>query len=119
MNGETLTGGGDCFEHYHSEDRIPTHDTLSRLQQLARQNTVSTAYSLTKNDDYVSVTGTTTVTLPQAMNGQEFVIINSGTGTVTVNSFTGDTICGSTSVLLTVQWMALQFKAVSGGWIIV
>lgn len=114
-----LVNGGDCFSHWHSEDRRPTQDFLHGLQTTARQKAFSSNVTLTGTDDYALVSGTTQVTLPRAVLGVEYCVTNVGTDTVTVVPTGADTICGDTSVLMTVQWMSLTFKAISGGWVII
>lgn len=114
-----LTGGGDCFLHWHSEDRRPTQDFLHGLQAIARQREVTEPTTLTSTDDHVLVSGSITVTLPRAVPGAEYTVTNIGTGIVTVLVTGTDVVCGDTSVQLTVQWMSLTFKAVIDGWIII
>jgi hypothetical protein len=115
-----LVNGGDCFSHWHSTDRVVDHGTLQQLQQLVRETNVSTSpYTVTASDDILLCSAAGSVNFPLAKNGREIEVVMTGTGNVTVNFAGTDTIYGSTSVLLNVQGMALHFKAVSGGWILV
>ncbi len=116
----SLLTGGDCFTHYHSEDRRPTADFLHGLNSVERETVVTTStYTITSADDHVAVSTTCTVTLPLAKRGQIYTVTRSGSGLVTVVTSGMDTVCGDTSVQLTVQWMSLTFKATSSGWIII
>ena len=120
MNDEaSLVGGGDCFAHWHSQDRQPSQDFLHGLHQLAKVVVKSGNYAVQKNEDFVLVSGIATVTLPLSNNGQEYTVVRIGTGYVTVATTGADTVCGDTSVVMTTRWMSLTFKAVSGGWVIV
>jgi len=117
---QELTGGGDTRLHYHLED----HQTNASLQQLARQNSVTTTpYAVTASDDFLLVdtsTAPAVVTLPQARNGKEYEIVKmtSDPNTVTIVPASPDTVLGSASgVIISNQYDALRVKAVSGGWI--
>ena len=115
-----LTGGADCFIHWHSADRVLDHGSLQQLQQVARETSVATTpYVVTASDDILLCSVATTVTFPLAKNGREIEVVMSGTGNVTVNFAGTDTVYGSASVLLNVQGMALRFKAITGGWILI
>lgn len=114
-----LTNGGDCFSHYHSSDRVRTHDDVLRLQELLNEHSVSGTYAITDQDDVLLCAIGGTLTLPRAKNGREFEVVMTGTTNVTVNLTSPDLIYSNSSVLMTLQGMALRFKAVSGGWILV
>lgn len=116
---QQLTQGGECYLHYHPEDRTPTHDTLNRLQNLASCVEVTTDYAMTYENDHVMGDGTLTVTLPLARAGKEFEVTNVGTGTVTVVPTTPDTIQGTTSVVMAIQWTSLRFKSITAGWVLI
>ncbi|WP_042400162.1 hypothetical protein [Streptacidiphilus carbonis] len=79
---------------------------------------VSSAYTLTPLDEVVEVTGTTTVTLPTAVGrARRVVIVNVGTGTVTVATTGGQTISGSATKTLASQWSSLEaVPSPSGNW---
>jgi len=62
--------------------------------------TKSTAYTLTTGDSWINVTGTTTITVPHATVGNRWVVFNSGAGTVTVATDSGN-INGGASITLT------------------
>ena len=114
-----LTGGADCFIHWHSSDRVVDHGTLQQLQQIARETSVTTTpYVVTASDDILLCTIASTVTFPLAKNGREIEVVMTGTGNVTVNFSGTDTMYGNTSVLLNAQGMALRFKAITGGWVL-
>lgn len=114
-----LTNGGDCFAHYHSSDRVRTHDDVLRLQELLYEHAVSGTYVVTEQDDILLCATGGTLTLPLAKTGREFEVVMTGTTNVTV-LFTGtDLLYGESSVLIEQQGTALHFKAVTGGWILI
>ena len=115
----SLVSGGDNFDHWHSSDRVPTHATLQRLQQLVRQTSVTGTYTVVDGDDIILCATGATITFPLAKNGREIEVVMTGVIQVIIN-FTGtDLIYGESSVLLEVQGTALHFKAVAGGWILI
>lgn len=109
----TLAGGGECYMHFHPEDRVVTHDTVQRLQQLEKIVTISADYTILLRDDWIVVSGTHTTTLPAPRSGTQFRVVNSGTGTVTIASPSGITINGGSSVTLTSQWTSKLIKQIS------
>lgn len=116
-----MLNGADCPLHYHSIDRVPTHDTLNQLEEVAHLESVSNStYVATYDDDYINVNATSIVTMPPAKAGKEIEVIKTfAGGTVTIIPTGANTIQGTTSVVATVQWTALRFKAMSDGWIII
>lgn len=116
-----MLNGADCPLHYHSIDRIPTHDTLNALEEIAKQvNVAGDIYFATEDDDYILVGQQCDVTLPVAKNGKEIEVIKTFNGSyIRILPSGTDTIVGDTSVIVYVQWTALRFKAVAGGWIII
>ncbi len=117
----SLTGGGDSFDHYHSSDRTPTHDTLQRLHQLDTKRTVAVSpYTVVEQDDILLCSIGGTVNFPASKgNGREIEVIMISVGAVTVVLAGADTVCGETSVFIEEQWTALRFKAVTGGWVLI
>lgn len=114
-----LTGGGDCFAHWHSEDRRPTHDFLRGLQSLAVTKSSSSSVTLTGGEDIVRVdtsAGDVTVTLPPPVNGEEVTVIKtSALNTLTIIG----SINGAVSKSYTTQWSSRTFKAIDGQWSII
>lgn len=117
----SLTGGGDSFDHYHSSDRAPTHDTLQRLHQLDTKRTISTStYTVVEQDDILLCSVATTITMPASKaNGREIEVVMTGVYPISITLAGSDTVCDETSVLIEAQWTALRFKSVSGGWIFI
>lgn len=80
-------------------------------------------YTLTIIDDIVAVTANNvTLTLPSAVNvnGKEYTLKNLGTGTVTINTSSGETIDGNGSGVLTLaQYDSLTVRSNGSNWIIV
>lgn len=114
-----LTNGGDCFAHYHSSDRVRTHDDVLRLQELLYEHSVSGTYAVTEQDDILLCATGGTLTLPLAKTGREFIVVMTGTTNVTVSLTGSDLLYGASSILLNAQGMALHFKAVAGGWVLI
>ena len=114
-----LVGGGDCQLHYHRSDRTARQDFLHGLQTVTRERTVAAGETIQDSDDVVLCATGGTRTLPTARNGREYEIVMTGTSNVTVALSGTDTIYGATTVSMTAQGMALHFKAITGGWIII
>lgn len=118
-----LTGGGDCFSHWHSEDRLPTQNLLHGLHGVSYVKSVSGNTSLTGKEDIILVDTSlsdVTVTLPEASGGAEVTVVKiSSLHKLIVQGSGSDLINGSSSHIYTTQWSARTFKAVEGQWIIV
>lgn len=86
-------------------------------------NSISTSQTAgsTANTDYVYlVSGTTTLTLPTAVsNTCSYKVKRVGTGLVTINTTSAQTIDGSTSVTLPVQYTALDIVGDNANWNII
>jgi hypothetical protein len=111
----SLVGGGDCFEHYHSTDRVPTHYTLKQLQTLVKVKKISANYAVDPTDDIILVdttSGVITATLPTANNGNEITVIRiAGANNVVVARSGTDTINGATSVTISTSYTPKTYKA--------
>ena len=116
-----LTNGSDCPLHYHTSDRVVTHDTLNALEGIASQHVITTAtYTATAADDIIICPIACTITLPVAKNGKRFIIIKTfAASSVIINCAGTDTINGSATNTITVQWDTRTLNAmIIGGWII-
>lgn len=86
-------------------------------------NTVSTttAAGSTASTDYVYLcSGTFTITLPATTgNTNLYTIKNIGAGTITVVTTGGETIDGSATASIPVQWTSIDLVAASGNWNVV
>ena len=83
-------------------------------------STATTASAVTGLDYVYLVSGTTTLTLPTAVgNINEYTVKNVGTNTVTIATTASQTIDGSTTVLLKVQYTSLSFISDGANWNIV
>ena len=114
-----LTGGGDCFAHYHSEDRRPTQALLQGLHGIAERRTFNGNVTLTGKEDFVLVDATSpvTITLPIARNGAEIEIgKRAGVGVVTVLPQNLDTILLGTGINFTGVGTSIRFKAFGTDW---
>ena len=114
-----LTGGGDCFAHFHSEDRKATQELLQGLHGVAEQRTFSASTTLTGSENYVLVDAAAPVniTMPVARNGLEVEVgKRSGVGTVTVLPQGSDTILLGPGVSFTGVGTSIRFKAFGTDW---
>lgn len=82
----------------------------------------TTTYSILNSDYTVDCTsGTFTATLPTAVgcSGRIYVIVNSGTGTITLATTSSQTISGSTTKTLSVQYGGYQIQSDNANWKII
>lgn len=80
----------------------------------------SANYSIIGSDHFIEITANSpTITLPTAVGvaGLEFKIVNSGSGTVTVNTTSSQTINGTSTRTLT-QWQGATFVSNGANWIV-
>jgi len=119
----SLVGGGDCFSHWHSSDRVPTAAFLHGLQGVAAKTTVTGNYQATKNDDYLLVdttAGNVTVTLDAARNGNEVEVLKVvAPNTIFVVPLGSDTVMGTTGVSFSTDGAAIHFKSFGTDWRII
>ena len=95
--------------------------SLSGTTTLPFTNQTST-YTVDNEDCVVNCTsGTFTVTLPTAVGieGQYFVIKNSGAGVITIEGDGAETIDGATNKTLSVQYESMTVVSNGANWIIV
>jgi len=79
-------------------------------------------YTIVGTDDFVICTANTfTVTLPTAVgrSGKVFKIKNTGSGVITVATTSAQTIDGSTTYLLQVQYQSLTVESDGSNWQVV
>jgi hypothetical protein len=84
-------------------------------------NVVSSAYSLSSQDNIViASSGTFSITLPSAVSltGRVFVVQNSGSGTITLNTTSSQVISGSLTQTLA-QWESFYVASNGSDWVIV
>ncbi len=82
----------------------------------------TTTYSIKNTDHTIDCTsGTFTVTLPTAVGiqGKIYVIKNSGTGTITVATTSSQTIDGTTTKIISVQYDKITVQSNGTNWIII
>lgn len=78
-------------------------------------------YSILATDYTIDCDGTFTATLPTAVGitGRQYVIKNTGTGTITVATTSSQTIDGSTTQAIAVQYDYLKVQSNGSNWIII
>jgi len=87
-----------------------------------KYTSVSGTYTIALTDCVVDCTANTfTVTLPTAVGiqGQIFIVKNSGTGVVTVAAAGGEFIDGAATQLLVVQYQSISMISTNTGWRII
>jgi len=118
-----LTSGGDCFDHWHSADRVLTHDDVANLQSLDNILNVSSDVSLADQCDLVIVdtsVSNVTLTLPRASNGREVEIMkNAPANYLSIKTVGTDKILGDIELRVYNYGTSLRFKAMQTGWIII
>lgn len=80
---------------------------------------ITADYAVAATDYMVDITsGNVTVTLPTAVGitGRQYVIKNSGTGTITIATTSSQTIDGQTTRLITFQWTSLTIMSDGSNW---
>ena len=99
-----------------------TYDGVSWKQQATWGYIAKTANYTALSTDYTidCTSGTFTVTLPTAVGiqGREYVVKNSGTGSITVNFTSGQTADGAASYTLGTQYKYVKFQSNNATWII-
>ena len=118
-----LTSAGDCFEHYHSSDRIPTHEAYTRMLSLESFVAVTSGASVVRSDvDYVladSTAGVCTLTLPNvSRNGSITVVKVSALNTVVIQAAVG-LINGAATYVLAAAYSHAKLKALGGNYYVV
>ena len=118
-----LISKGDCFEHWHSEDRVLTHDDVLTLQGLAKATVVIGDITVDSRQDYLLVDTSVlsiTVTLPRANQGREIEIMKNATANYLRILTSGtDKIFGLSEVRVYNYGTSLRFKAIPNGWFII
>lgn len=97
---------------------IDTYPVLSTKEDV---KSITTAYTATVNDRVLLCNGTFTVTLPLAAraNGITYVIKNVGTGTITIDGYSSETIDGATTKALSSQYASHRIVSNGTAWFII
>ena len=118
LDDPSLTGGGDCFSHWHSSDRQPTHDFLAGLQGVVKVKFPTTSYSVDILDDFhlVNTTGgVVTATLPPANSNRLITFVRTaGASKVTLVRSGTNTVNGTTSLDITSSYSPVRLLALKG-----
>ena len=117
-----LVSGGDCPDHWHSQDRVLDRSSLLTLQSLARAYETNDSMTVTDTMDYVIVdtsAANVTITLPRSHNGREIEVMkNAAPNYLRILTSNTDKILGYSEIRVYNYGTALRFKAISTGWII-
>ena len=118
-----LTSAGDCFEHWHSQDRAVVHSDIGQLQRLGIITEVTSSGDIKLPQDVLlcdTTASSLTISLPVAPKGTEIEIVKTASPNVlTIQPTSPDLIYGQSSVLVYNIGTALRFKSIQGGWILV
>lgn len=118
-----LTSFGDCFDHWHSSDRVLDHDSLLALQSLAEPVPVTGDITVTTQQDLILVDTSLkniTVTLPLASKGREIEVMKNAEPNMLIVKTSGtDLILGADELRAYNYGTSLRFKAIPFGWIII
>jgi hypothetical protein len=98
-----------------------TEGSATSSTTLPFTNRTST-YTIDNTDCVVNCTsGTFTVTLPTAVGveGQYFVVKNSGTGVITVDGNGTETIDGALTQVMSVQYMSMTLISNGANWLVI
>jgi hypothetical protein len=113
-----LVNGGDCFSHWHSEDRRPTQDFLHGLQGVAKVAYPSSNFVVDFRVDYYIVTtsaGVVLATLPLARGNRVITFLRAGGAyNLRLNPSGTETINGTTHLDLTSQYSPIRLLAIKG-----
>jgi len=119
----SLVSAGDCFEHWHSSDRVMTHDSLTGLQEVANYQTFTDDYEVKPAADYIladTSVKSVTITLPLSTNGREIEVTKMASPNyVSIKTSGSDLVLGSNELRVYNYGTSLRFKAIPTGWIII
>ena len=115
-----LVSQGDCYEHYHSSDRLITSEDGITLNAIERSASfVNGTHSIPSDVVYVlanSSSGNVNLTLPNPSKRLSVTVIKtSASNSVIIRSPSG-TINGVTSYTLTSAFQTAKFKAIDGNY---
>lgn len=115
-----LVGGGDCFEHFHSNDRVLGTEHKNYLIALEKSVYLSNgSHTVLEDTDYVLVDttlGNATLVLPKPSLSLSITVIKLvGDNSVIVDSPSG-TINGSATYTLSSAYQTAKFKAIAGNY---
>lgn len=115
---DALLNGGDCFKHWHSSDRQPTHDFLEGLQSIAKVVTRTSSYTADLSEDYVILDTTASIvniTLPMAKGNRVVTFLrNGGTNKVTLTPIPPETINATDHLDISAHYTPVRLLAVKG-----
>jgi hypothetical protein len=118
-----LTGTGECYLHWHPDDRVVTNDTVKGVASQALVTSVSTNTSIGYSPDIVLVdtsAGNITITVPLAKSGNEVKIVKvAAPNTLTIQLSGSDLVYSNTNILVYTIGTALHLKGVDGGYILI
>ena len=116
-NGSVLSA--DNSTYYKSGDS-PSFTTLTHTGIKEKYRLITSADSLVATDDFVAVTGTTTITLPTAVGiqGTVYTIKNTGTAIVTIATTSSQTIDGVTTYVIRTTNSGVQIISDNANWLV-
>jgi len=115
-----LTSAGDCFEHWHSLDRVISDDAYREM--IHNETSISLGagtHSIPGDIDFVLVntsSGNAIINIPAATSMIALTIIKtSALNTVTVQTSVGN-INGASTYVMSAAYSSAKLKAISGNY---
>ena len=116
----SLVSQGDCYEHYHSSDRLITSEDGITLNAIERSASfVNGTHSIPSDVAYVlanSGSGNVNLTLPNPSKKLSVTVIKTVAGNSVIISTPSGTINGVASYTLTSAIQTAKFKAIDGNY---
>lgn len=121
---QRLTSGGDCPDHFHSTDRLKTHNDVVDLVVLEDFIRIYSNYSFERDAfEYIladSTLGNVDITLPAAKKKMKTTVVKTvAANTVTIYPPSGSLINGGASYALTAAYAKATVKAIDGDYYVV
>ena len=115
-----LTSQGDCYEHYHSSDRLITSEDGITLNAIERSASfVNGTHSIPSDVVYVlanSTSGNVNLTLPNPSKKLSVTVIKTVAGNSVIINTPSGTINGVSSYTMTSAYQTAKFKAINGNY---
>ena len=116
----SLVSQGDCYEHYHSSDRLITSEDCITLNAIERSASfVKGTHSIPSDAAYVlanSGSGNVNLTLPNPSKKLSVTVIKTSVSNSVIISSPSGAINGVASYTLTSAFQTAKFKAIDGNY---
>ena len=116
----SLVSGGDCFIHWHSSDRVITHDDLTTLiESETYKSVINGTTVIPAGVNYVladSTAGDSNLTIAAAGLGLAMTVVKLVAGNDVIVTPAAGLINGSASYTMTAAYEVAKFKALGGNY---